>query len=252
VVLGTPPVQINGTIYNDDSNPIGAQAQNDLTDAYLDAQGRFVDRITMTADIGSQKLAPGLYWSGSSLGITGDLTLDAGSDTNAVWIFQIGSTLITAAGAPNNPASRVILTGGAQARNVFWQVGASATLGTYSIFKGTVMAHVSITMDPGSAMEGRALAQGGAVTFNAESASLPVPEAPRFTSISRTAADRMTVVVGTTPFLVLRLDACPDLLLTNWTTLATATPVTNPWTFNDDTATPAVPQRFYRAALSPY
>ena len=175
--------QVKGTIYVvDASGPAGSviapallsTAQGDLTTAYNDAKGRSVNQITVSDNIGGTTLAPGLYWSGSSLQITGDLTLDAGGDANAVWIFQMETTLTTAAGAPGNPASRVILAGGAQAKNIFWQVGSSATLGTYSIFNGTIMANVTITMDVGSVTVGRALARTGAATFNGGgSGSLP-------------------------------------------------------------------------------
>jgi hypothetical protein len=113
------------------------------------------------------------------------------------------------------------------------------------------MAKVSITMDVGSTMEGRALASTGAVTFNAASNSLPQPEAPRFTHIFATTNDAVTVILSTTPFLFLTLETCPDLLRTNWTTLTTDTPVSTPWTFTDETVINVLSQRFYRAFLSP-
>ena len=189
VVLGT--TQINGTLHNGDA--IAAQAQTDLTAAYNDAAGRSADRITLTdaENIGGRTNVPGLYRSASSLFITGDLTLDAGGDTNAVWIFQMGATLITAAGGAGDPHSRVILAGGAQAQNVFWQVGSSATLGTYSVFKGTIMAQASITMDTGSTIDGRALARTGAVTFDA------LDGGPTILSISVSPATWAVGTVGT-------------------------------------------------------
>jgi hypothetical protein len=246
-----PPVQINGNIYN--GGPIAAQAQLDLTAAYGDAAGRSVNQITLTdgENIGGLTLAPGLYWSASSLYITGNLTLDAGGDPNAVWIFQMGTTLITAAGAPGNPASQIILAGGAQAKNIFWQVGSSATLGTYSVFQGTIMAQGSITMNTDSIMDGRALARTGAVTYNGSSGSLPLwPEAPIFTHISRTTTNSVTVVISATPNFLLTLQTSTNLSLTNWTTIATNTPITSPWTNIDDTATASVTQRFYRAFIT--
>ncbi|MEI6971846.1 MAG: ice-binding family protein [bacterium] len=162
---------VNGTIYTTSAGgPAGevvdaallSTAQDDLTTAYLDAQGRTDGQVTMPGDIGGQTLTNGLYWSGSTLEITGDLILDALGDPNAVWIFQVSSALTTAAGPG---VSRVILANGARASNVFWQVD-TATLGSYSVFKGTIMAQISITMGVGSSMEGRALARTGAVTFN--------------------------------------------------------------------------------------
>ncbi len=246
---GIPTNQINGTIY--DGGSIAQQAQLDLTAAYNDAAVRSLNRITLTdgENIGGQTLAPGLYWSASSVQITGDVTLDAGGDPNAVWIFQMGSTLITADGGAGDPASRVILTGGAQARNIFWQVGSSATLGAYSVFAGTVMASSSITMMIGSTTDGRALAQNGAVTFNGSGGDLPMPAAPIFTAISRTRTNA-TVVLNTSPYFLVTLQSSPHLSLPNWTTIATNNPATNVWTFTDTNAPTTVTQRFYRAFIT--
>src|ERR1051326_1336760 len=134
-LTGAPTV--NGTTHLGDT--VSAHAQLDLTTAYNDAAGRTVGSILVAGNLGGQTLAPGLYTSTSSLEISsGDLTLDAGGDANAVWIFQMGSTLTTTSGR------QVILTGGAQASNIYWQVGSSATLGTTSVFKGTIMALASI------------------------------------------------------------------------------------------------------------
>jgi len=91
---------------------------------------------------------------------SGNVTLNGQGDANAVFIFQIGSTLTTLG------ATQVVLSGGTQAKNVFWQVGSSATLGTTSIFAGTIMALTSITLDTGASLQGRALARNGAVTLD--------------------------------------------------------------------------------------
>src|ERR1700674_3253589 len=163
-VPGTPPATVNGAIYAGD---IPAQhAQASLTIAYNDAAGRSTAPISMAGDLGGQTLAPGVYKSTSTLAITGDLTLDGNGDPNAVFIFQIGSALTVAT------HGRVVLSGGAKAANVFWQVGSSATLGTYSAFKGTVMAYASITIATGATLDGRALAQHAAVTLDSNAVTM--------------------------------------------------------------------------------
>jgi hypothetical protein len=96
----------------------------------------------------------------SSLGLSGDLTLDARGDPNAVFVFQAGSTLTAGS------ASRVVLIGGAQPCNVFWQVGSSATIGTSSAFAGNILALTSISLTTGATLDGRALARNGAVTLD--------------------------------------------------------------------------------------
>jgi len=145
-------------------------AQGDLTTAYNYAAAAAGGAI-LTADIGGQTLAPGVYKTTSaqpSLGITGNLTLDGGGDVNSVWIFQIVSTLTT---ATNN--SQIILINGANSHNVFWQVGSSATLGTTTIFQGTIMALASVTINNGATLNGRALARTGAVTLLDDVVNVP-------------------------------------------------------------------------------
>ncbi len=163
-VTGSPIV--NGTLHLGDA--IAAQAQGDLTTAYNDAAGRTVGAVSKAGNLGGQTLAPGLYTSTSSLEISsGDLTLDASGDPNAVWIFQMASTLATTSGR------QVILSGGAQAANIFWQVGSSATLGTTSIFKGNILALTAITLQTGATLEGRALARNGSVALDANTITVP-------------------------------------------------------------------------------
>jgi hypothetical protein len=158
LVPGTPPATVNGAIHAGDTAAQHAQAS--LTIAYNDAAGRSTAPISMAGDLGGQTLAPGLYKSTSTLAITGDLTLDGNGDPNAVFIFQIGSALTVAT------RGRVVLSGGAKAANVFWQVGSSATLGTYSALKGTILAYASITIATGATLDGSALAQNAAVTLD--------------------------------------------------------------------------------------
>jgi hypothetical protein len=146
---------------------VAAAAQNDLTTAYVDAAGRAAN-ATVAGDIGGQTFLPGVYKSTSTLGITGTVTLNGNGNSSAVFIFQIASTLTTAAGN-----SIVNLIGGAQASNVFWQVGSSATLGTNTVFNGTILAQASITLTTGAVLNGRALARTGAVTLDTNAVTSP-------------------------------------------------------------------------------
>jgi hypothetical protein len=141
-----------------------------LTAAYLDAQGRACPGPALPGDIGGRVFLPGVYCNATSVGITGTVTLNGNGNPNAVFIFQIGSTLTTAA---NN--SNVNLVAGAQASNVFWQVGSSATLGTGTIFKGTIMAQASVSVNTGAVLNGRALARTGAVTLQGNTMTVPAP-----------------------------------------------------------------------------
>ena len=158
-VGGFPPGIVNGTIRINDAN--ANQAKLDLTAAYNDAAGRTAtDIVTLSGNIGGLTLTPGLYKSTSTLAISsGDLTFDARGDANAVFIIQIASTLTTTSGR------KVFLAGGALASNIFWQVGTSATLGTTSVFKGTIMAMQSISFNTGATLDGKALARSGSITM---------------------------------------------------------------------------------------
>jgi hypothetical protein len=164
-ITGFPPGLISGTAYAADA--VAAVAQTDLTAAYIDAAGR-TPASPLLPDIGGQILTPGVYNSASTLGITGTVTLDGQGNLNAVFIFQIGSGLTTAS------TSSVVLINGAQACNVFWQVGSSATLGTGSIFQGTILALTSIAATTGAVVTGRLLARNGAVTLDTNIITVPI------------------------------------------------------------------------------
>ena len=225
------------------------QAKGDLDAAFINASpaarpgGMDVSTFGGGAgELGGRTLAPGLYQSASgAYDITSlDLTLDAGGDPNAVWIFQMATTLHILS------YRQVILAGGAQARNIFWQVGSSATLSTYSVFKGTIMAAQSIALQTAATLEGRALAQTGAVTLDANTITNPILRStlPSFGPIHRAPGSSVTLVITNTPGLALTLQTSANL--TSWTTLATPTPAVSPDTFTD-TAASAESKRFYRA-----
>lgn len=165
-IVGFPPGMLTGMLHSADS--VAASAQIDLTTAYNAAAGAPGGAV-LPADIGGETLAPGVYRTTSaqpSLGITGNLTLSGPS--SGVWIFQIVSTLTTAAGN-----SQVIMAGGATSHNVFWQVGSSATLGTSTTFAGTIMAQASISLSSGVTLNGRALARTGAVALISDTVNVP-------------------------------------------------------------------------------
>lgn len=154
---GQASVTMNGAVHLADAVALAAKA--DLVTAYNDAAGRPVTANT-AVDLGGLTLGPGVYSSGGVLGITGTLTLDAGGDPDAVFIFKSTATLITGAG------SRVVLTNGARFCRVFWVVPSSATLGTNSQFVGHIFALTSIAAQTGATVQGQLLARNGAVTLD--------------------------------------------------------------------------------------
>ncbi len=163
---GFPPGVVNGSIHSAD--PTAAQAKLDLTTAYNDAQGRATGAISLAGNLAGLTLTPGLYSNSSSVMLSGgDVTLDAQGDINAIFILKMSSTLSTA------PGSNVILSGGAQAKNIFWSVGSSATLGTNSIFNGNILADQSISLNTGAVLNGRALTRIGAVTLQSNTINMP-------------------------------------------------------------------------------
>jgi hypothetical protein len=178
MITGFGNTEITGIIYTTDaSGPVGyvtyanglTTAKGDLTTAYNDAAGRTsTDIVLLAGNIGGLTLTPGLYKSSGSLEISaGDLTFDALGDPDAIFIIQIASTLNTTSGR------KVILAGGALASNIFWQVSTSATLGTTSVFKGTIMADQSISMNTGATIEGRLFARIAAVTLESNTIVKP-------------------------------------------------------------------------------
>jgi hypothetical protein len=164
-ITGFGPCTFSGALHAGDA--VAAQAQLDLTAAYNTLANLPCGTVVGTANIGGTTRAPGVYCSASSMLVNGDLTLDALGDPNATFVFQAGSTLTT--------SGNVVLINGAQARNVFFQVGSSATLGVGpSIWQGNILAFTSITLNDDVTLNGRALARNGAVTLgNRNTITLP-------------------------------------------------------------------------------
>jgi hypothetical protein len=158
-ISGLGTMTVGGANHAGDA--VTQQAKSDLVAAYTTAAGEGPTN-PISADLGGRTLLPGVYNSASSMGLTGALTLNAQGDPTSVFVFQLGSALTTASG------SQVNLINGAQACNVYWQVGSSATLGTGSTFIGTIIALTSITVTTGVTIEGRVLARNGAVTLDTD------------------------------------------------------------------------------------
>jgi len=164
-VVGFPPGTVIGTIHAADATAASAQSSN--TTAYGVLAGEACNTsFGVPTDLAGMTLAPGVYCFASSAANTGLLQLDAMGNSNAVWVFQIASTLITGS------ASTVTIINGGQACNVFWQVGSSATLGTTATFVGNILALTSITLQTGASLSGRALAQTGTVTLASNAVSV--------------------------------------------------------------------------------
>jgi len=166
-ITGLATVTLNGVNHAGDT--VTQQAKTDLVTAFNDAAGRVPTTTFAPAfDLGGLTLTPGVYNNPTSFFLTGTLTLDGLGDPNAVWVFQTGSTLVTASG------SNVSLLSSAQACHVFWQIGSSATLGTNTDFAGNILALTSITLNTGATVSGSVLARNGAVVLDANTITVSV------------------------------------------------------------------------------
>lgn len=190
-VTGFETVTLHGTQHVADAPAL--QAQNALTTAYNDASGR-TPVTTIAAELGGQVLVAGVYASqdGAFL-LTGSLTLNGENNPNAVFIFLAASTLTTASG------SSVVLSGQAQACNVTWRIGSSATLGTRSALKGNILAQESITLTTSASLDGRALARSGAVTLDSNVIAPSACTVAAATATPPTGAASSTAPTGTVP-----------------------------------------------------
>jgi hypothetical protein len=200
---GLTQAEVNGTIYSTNgTGPAGevndpallTTAKNDLSTAYTTAAGEPPTTTFTSGDnqLGGQTLVPGVYAFGgastANLTAASPLVLNGGGDANAVFVFQASSSLVMASG------STVQLENGAQACNVFWQVGSSATLNSASTFVGTIMALTSATLLTGATVQGRVLAENGAVTLDANTITTP----PTCTAAASTTATTTATGAGGT------------------------------------------------------
>jgi hypothetical protein len=199
-ITGFPPgiVLAPGTTHAGDA--VAQQAQSDITTAYNNLAGQPCNTNLTGQDLGGMTLAPAVYCFNTSAQLTGDLVLDAQGNADAVWVFQMGSTLTTASNA-----SVTVINGGTSC-NAFWQVGSSATLGTSTGFAGKILALASITMNTGATMSGSALARNGAVTMDTNTISAcPGPTAIAMRDFQATSAASSPLGLGAGAGLLLAL-----------------------------------------------
>ena len=202
---GLTQAEVTGKIYAADATgPAGAvdnpglltQAKNDLTTAFVSAAGEVPTTTYVTGDnqLGGKTLTPGVYAFGhattANLTAASPLVLNGNGDPGALFVFQASSDLVTASN------SVVQLENGAQACNVYWVVGSSATLATSSTFVGTLMALTSATLATGATVQGRILVRNGAVTLDANVITTPPTCATTTTPAATTPATTATTAAG--------------------------------------------------------
>lgn len=188
--------KVTGKVYAADYTPptptTMTTAISDMQTAYTDAAGRTLPTATElgAGNIGGMTLAPGLYKWGTNVIIPTNVTLSGGA--NDVWIFQIAQNLIVSSSA------QVVLSGGAQASNIFWQVAGQTTLGTSSVFNGNILDQTAIVLNTGATLNGRALAQT-AVTLDSNNVTKAIVSS--FTSPTPTTNPIIATTPTTTPII---------------------------------------------------
>jgi type VI secretion system secreted protein VgrG len=182
-ITGFTPGSVVNPYTTHAGDAVALQAQNDLTTAYNAAAGLAPTQDLTGQDLGGLTLTSGVYFFSSSAQLTGTLTLNNQGDPNALFVFQIGSTLTTASNS-----SVVTINGGPLSTpgcDVFWQVGSSATLGTGTAFEGHILALTSITMNTGATiLDGSALARNGAVTLDSNTITNCISAVPEPSSVA--------------------------------------------------------------------
>jgi hypothetical protein len=209
---GAPNGTYTGTLHQTDA--AAGQAQSDLTTAFNVAAG-LTPTTSGLSELNGLSLTPGVY-SGGALSLANNGTLTLAGSASSVWVFQAASTLTIGSG------TKILISGGATACNVFWQVDSSATLGTTAHFQGTILAAQSITATTGATIAGRLLASTAAVTLDSNTITVPtgcpppgVPTSttsPQFTSgtpptASAGTAYRFLVTASGTPAPVFTVTA---------------------------------------------
>ena len=190
-ITGFPPGLVKGTTNDNNSN--AASAETATSSAYLQAAG-LTPATQEGTDLAGLTLSPGVYAvPGGTSNLTGTLTLDGQGNPNAIFVFQLSSTLITSS------SSNIVLTNYANPCNIFWQVTSSATLGTGSSFQGTVLALTSIAANTGATINGRLLARNGAVTLESNTISNPICLASSTTTTSSSSTTTPSSSSTTTP-----------------------------------------------------
>jgi hypothetical protein len=175
-VTGFPPAIIVPPFTLHQGDAVALQAKNDLTTAYNAAAGFAPNQNLTGQDLGGLTLTPGIYFFASSAQLTGTLTLNNQGNADAVFIFQIGSSLTTASHSSVVTINDGLTPGVIPGISVFWQVGSSATLGSGSDFEGNILALTSITATTGAVIDGRLLAENGAVTLDGNLVTAPRAE----------------------------------------------------------------------------
>ena len=218
-ITGVSGLTITGTNHGGDAVSQGAKP--DVLTAYNTLAGQGPTQPTGD-DLTGRTLVSGVYNSGSSIALSGTVTLDAQGDPDAVFVFQAGSTLITSS------SSTVALINGTQACNVFWQVGSSATLGTNSVFRGNLLALTDITATTEATVEGRLLAINGAVTLDTNTVTIPTCAPPVTTTTPTTTTTTVppdTATTTTTTVVPPEVTTTTTVVPPEVTTTTTGTPV---------------------------